>query len=227
MTDDGGGRPRWIHEAMLRRPWCFCFWGNRRIAVNRAAFELAPRINPRFGWFELRKPEDPVDPDDPAVDGRIPDALLFRTVQPDDFQPDNATANLAMWSVIRADEPKAVLHPIMDFLRLPQLLQEAIGNASPEGRPAVFVVSNADRVVQYYPEDLTATRAVLDVFARERVAVMITLCDVVRADRFAYDFVFEVRAEPGADWREATIRCEKDPTGELAIGEAVSAFPRR
>ena len=226
MAGPGSVTPPWISEGMLREPRSIEFWGNSRVALNRAAYEVAHRINPRYVWLEIGSPEDEVDPDDPAHTGVIPDDMLYRTVRPAEFKPDNATANLAMWSVVRQDEPDEVLHPLMDFLRLPERVQEVIGNAPREDRPAVYVAANADRVLQFYPDDPSSTAPILAVFVRERMSLIVTILNRTRSDRFLHDYVFEIRSAAGAKWQDALLVCERAPPGQgYEIGAAVRAFP--
>lgn len=228
MPGFGPGSPEWISPEMVGdRPWLLWIWGDSRIGVNRVAFDAARRLNSRFMWVEIGSPEDEVHPEDPSLSGMIPPELLYRTVPPEEMAPDNATANLAMWSVVRKDEPTAVLHPLMDFLRLPALIQEIVGNAPRGGRPAVWVAANADRLIEFYPDDPASSQPILDVWRRERLTTIVTLLDHPRNDRFLYDYVFEVRSQGRSDWREAEVVCEKAPAGQdYPIGKPVRAFAR-
>jgi hypothetical protein len=193
--------------------------------VNRAAYELVHRVHPRYAWIDVGAPEDEVSREDPSRDGSVPEHLLYRTVPPAQMEPDQMTANLAMWSVVRSGEPQEVLHPLMDFLRLPQLLQEIIGSSPRDGHPAVWVVANADRVIPFYPDDPASSQPILDVWKRERLTSIVTLLDHPRKDRFLYDYVFEVRSGETPNWRDAVIVCEKAPPGTgHEVGVAVPAF---
>jgi hypothetical protein len=154
--------------------------------------------------------------------------MLYRTVPPSDMRPESSTANLSMWSVVRSDEPREVIHTVVDFLRLPQRLQEVIGNAPREERPSVFVAANADRVVQFYPDDTASSQPILDVFVRERMMIIVTLLDHPRKDRFLYDYVFESRAGGSPDWRDSALICEKAPPDQgYKLGSPLRAFPGR
>jgi hypothetical protein len=228
MPGQGGAAPEWISAAMLAQPWSVQFWGDSRVALNRAAFEVAHRVNPRYVWLEIATPQDLAHPEDPARNGLVPDNMLYRTVPPSDLKPEDAGANLGMWSVVRTDEPEEVLHPLMDFLRLPERLQEVIGNAPREERPAVYVAANADRVVQFYPDDPESSRPILDVFHRERMMIIITFLNLPRKNRFLYDYVFEIRSGQTPDWPDSALICEKAPPGQgYQIGVPIRAFPPR
>jgi hypothetical protein len=215
----------WVPKDLTGGPRYVWIWGDSRVAVNRVAYEVVHRMNPTFVWIDIGTPDDDVDPDDPSRAGLVPETMLYQTVAPADLEPDNASANLAMWSVVRHDEPESVLHPLVDFLRLPQLVQEIIGNAPREGRSAVWVAANADRLIPFYPDDPAASQPILDVWRRERLSTIVTLLDHPRSDRFLYDYVFEVRAKGAASWREAVIVCEKAPEGDQAsVGVPTRAF---
>ncbi|MCI4350091.1 MAG: hypothetical protein L3K15_01050 [Thermoplasmata archaeon] len=226
MPGLGPGVPEWISPRMTRGPCNIWIWGDARLAVNRAAFEVVHRVQARYAWIDIGSSGDDVDPEDPSRNGLVPDTMLYRTIPPADLEPSHALANLAMWSVVRADEPIEVLHPLMDFLRLPQLLQEIIGNAPSEGHPAVFVVANADRLIAFYPDDDASSQPILDVWKRERLTAVVTLLDHPRKDRFLYDYVFEVRSKDSASWRDARILCEKAPADQgFRMGVPLRAFP--
>ncbi len=226
MDGQGAPPPDWITPGMLGQPRSMHLWGDSRVALSRAAYEVVYRVNPQYVWLNIGTPEDEVDPEDPSRNGLVPDHMLYRTVPPIDLKPDGATANLAMWSVVRNDEPDEVLHPLMDFLRLPERLQEVIGNAPREDRTAVFVATNGDRAAPFYPEEAASSQRILDVFRRERMTMIITFLHPPRRNRFLYDYVFEVRSAGMPGWRDSWIVCEKAPPGEgHQIGVPVRAFP--
>jgi hypothetical protein len=132
-----------------------------------------------------------------------------------------------MWSVIRADEPALVLHPLMDFLRLPSRVQQLVGTAEHSERPTVLVFGNADRVFQHYPDDSTSSRPILDGFQRERTTLVVTASAHPRKVQFEFDFVFELRAMSPMRWTTSQAAYEKAPPAPgYPIGEAIRAFVR-
>jgi hypothetical protein len=200
-------------------------WGDSRVAANQAAYEVAHRLNPKYLWVDIGSPDEKVHPEDPSRSGAVPREMLYGTVPPSELAPENASANLAMWSVVKKDEPTEVLHPLMDFLRLPQLIQEIVGNAPREGTPAVWVAANADRLMSFYPDDPASSQPILDVWRRERLSTVVTLLDHPRKDRFLYDYVFQIQAPRTGSWRDAVITCERAPPGQgYSIGKPVPAF---
>lgn len=219
------GGPAWIDEDLLGSPRIVFISGESRVGVNRAAWELASRVNASYIWLEVGTPEDSVDPDDPVLEGIVPPAQLYRTVPPADLRPDAAVANLALWSVIRSDEPTEVVDTLTDFLRLPSIVQEAIGTAPRNGQPGVCVFANGDRVAKNWPDDPSETRRLFDVWRREGVSLVVTFVGPLRRDRLESDYVFRCRSAAPDRWRDASMVYERSPPeAGHPVGSAVPAF---
>ncbi|HZY71060.1 MAG TPA: hypothetical protein VFF67_08820 [Thermoplasmata archaeon] len=220
--------PSWIGNDLLVTPRSVFISGDSRVGVNRVAWELAQRVNPSYFWLEVGTAEDSVDPDDPVVEGVVPPAQLYRTIPPSDLNPDVAVANLAMWSVIRSDEPAEVIHTLTDFLRLPPIVQEAIGSAPRNGMPGMCVFANGDRVAKQWPDDPSESRRLFEVWTRERVTLACTFVGPNRRDRLECDYVFKFRSGPGGSWRTGSMIYERAPEEVgVRVGESVPAFAPR
>ena len=209
--------PRWITPAMLASPWRIHLRGASRVAINRAAWELASRTDPTYRWLHIGAPFDPVEPDDPAANGMIPHAQLFRSIPPAEFAQNQAGANLGLWAVVRSDEPAERLDPVIDYLRLPHLLQKAMGDASRVMGPGVCVVANCDRIAEHYPDDPADIGRLVDVWRRSGAGLLVTFANMVRRSRFEYDYVFVVREQSDAGWRRSSISCEKAPPDDRRL----------
>jgi hypothetical protein len=199
---------------MLDEPRCFQIWGNSRVGVNRAAWELGHRVNPEYIWLDIRSADEPVDPEEPPASGLVPPEQLYKTLDSAEMGPDNPSANLAMWSVMRTDEAPETLHPLMDFLRLPAVIQEIIGLSPTSGRHGVVVVANADRIARYYPDKAESIGPLLNVWRRERVTLITTYNSPPRKTRSLYDYTFELKADARSSWKSSRMILERAPVGE-------------
>jgi hypothetical protein len=134
-------------------------------------------------------------------------------------------SNLAMWGVIRADEPSDTIHPLIDFIRLPRVIQEAIGLSTHWGSPRICVAANCDRISQHYPDEPREIDTLLRVWRSESIGLVTTYTNVERKSRFSYDYSFKVSFRTGGDWRECEISCEKAPQEDTKlVGVTVPAF---
>jgi hypothetical protein len=206
-------------------PTSIFFWGLSRVAVNRLALECARRINPQFVWLEIQDPDHLPSSEDPSEAGEIPRERLYLAEQPEDIRPENAVANMALFTVIRPDEPQEVVGHLMDFLRLPTKVQQILSEMGPLESPGVFVCANAELISGFYPESIESTKPYLDVFRREGITLVTALTGKFRSDRMAFDYVFKVHATPKTSWKACIVECEKSPDDEtIRAGHRVPAF---
>ena len=195
------------------------------MAANRLALECARRINPNFLWLEAQDPDEVRNPEDPSEAGEIPREHLYVTENPEELKPEDAIANMALWTVIRPDEPQAVVAHLMDFVRLPAKVQEMMSQMGSIESPGVLVWANAELSADFYPETIESSRPYLDVFRREGITLVSTLVGKTRADRFACDYVFKVHATPRTSWRACMVECEKSPDEAVVeVGKRLPAF---
>ena len=187
------------------------------------ALALARNLDPDPYWVEIRDSRPDGDGEGPAGLGRISEDHLY-IVQSGNARPQDAEANMTLWTVVRSDEPASVIAPFIDFLRLPQPVQEAVSRSkAPDGRP-VFVIANTDRVRPYYPTTAASVRPIVDSLLRAGVVPIFASLGPPGAGRWAFDFVFEVRAPPGEDPRRGTLVCERAPPGSAVPTGQVIPF---
>ena len=187
-------------------------YGASRTVLLRVAFALARANDSRPYWVDVRDPNEYLDPPGPVEMGWIPDDHLF-VVSRSEAKPQDAVSNLALWTVVRSDEPRSVIGGLTDFLRLPPSIQEALSRYGRESFRPVFVVANTDRVREYYPRNVTGVRAIIEAMIRGGVIPVFASLSPPGPGRLAFDLVFEVTAPDLAHWREGALRCEKSPVG--------------
>lgn len=186
--------------------------GKSRTVVLRAAYALARANDSQPYWVDVRDPNDYLDPPGPVEMGWIPDDHLF-VVSRSEARPQDAVSNLALWTVVRSDEPRSVIGGLSDFLRLPPQIQELLSQYGRENYRPVFVVANTDRVREHYPRDQTGVRAIVEAMVNGGVTPIFAALDPPGPGRFAFDLVFEIQADDLTHWREGVLLCERSFEG--------------
>ncbi len=211
-------------------------WGSSRAAVNRVLFAIATEIDPEFAWLDIRLPTDEPEEAGPVELGWIPDHRLFFTRRMADLTPPQALKPEAIVRVVRSDDPNQDVGAFADFLRLPSLTQTIVADLGPAPRGRVLVVSNSERVRDYYPRSPEAVRPLIDAHLAAGLIPMFGLSGTSGLGRMAMDMVLEVRLTDPAHWREGWLICEKSPAwtsiraGDKiplsAVGSVAAAFLR-
>jgi hypothetical protein len=183
-------------------------YGTSRTVLLRVAYAFAVSNDSRPFWVDVRDPNDYLDPPGPVEMGWIPDDHLF-VVSRSEAKPQDAVSNLALWTVVRSDEPRSVIGGLTDFLRLPPSIQDALSRYGRENYRPAFVVANTDRVREYYPRNVSGVRAIVKTMLRGGVIPIFASLSPPGPGRFACDLVFEVDAKDLTHWREGSLRCEK------------------
>ncbi len=183
-------------------------YGSSRTVILRLAYALARANDPHPYWVDVRDPNDYLDPPGPVEMGWIPPDHLF-VVSRSEAKPQDAVSNLALWTVVRSDEPRSVIGGLTDFLRLPSSIQEVISRYGGESVRPVFVVSNTDRVREYYPRNVSGVRGVIDAMLHGGVTPIFASLGPPGPGRFAFDVVCEVRAQDLSHWQQGSLVCER------------------
>jgi hypothetical protein len=196
-------------------------YGPDRPTLLHVAFSLAKLCDSNPYWVDIRDAASSDEPTGPVDMGRIPDDHLYIILEVD-ARPQNAEANMALWTVVRADESPATVAEFTDFLRLPRLVQEAVSRSRSEGARPVFVFANADHVRPYYPKTAADVRPSIDAIVHAGVTPIFAARGHPGAGRWAFDFVFEVREDSGHDRRRGALYCERAPPGlSVSTGQTI------
>jgi hypothetical protein len=196
-------------------------YGPDRPVLLHVAFALAKLCDSNPYWVDIRAADPIGDSSDPVGLGQIPEDHLY-ILQEGDARPQDAGTNLALWTVVRSDEPPSTVATFTEFLRLPRVVQEAVSRSRGDGRPPVFVFANADHVRPFYPKTAIDVRPSIDAMVRAGVVPIFACAGLPGAGRWAFDFVFEVRPDPGHDRRRGALVCERAPPGgSVSAGQII------
>lgn len=192
--------------------WGTFVHGSSRTVVLRLVYAMARANDPNPTWVDIRDTDLPVDPPGPTELGWIPENHLYLVCLAD-AKPQDAVANMALWNVVRSDEPSSVIGEFRDFLRLPPTIQDAVSRVGAEPSRPVFVIANSDRLRAYYPKDVGGVRPIINAMLHGGVLPLFAAAGAPGEGRLAFDFVFEVRAPDLDHWRTGSLVCEKAPPG--------------
>ena len=199
-------------DALSRGAWGTFIHGASRAAVLRVAYALA-RANDRLPfWVSIRDPDERTNAAGPLELGWLPKEQTF-VVSRQEARPREAVPASAVWNVVRSDEPSAVVSELVNFLRLPDSVQQALGQFGGTDRLRVFVVANCDRVRDVYPNTPEGVRPIVDAMLRAGGLPIFAAVSPPGPGRMAFDFVFEVRIPALDQWRDGILFCEKAPEG--------------
>ncbi len=197
-------------------------WGNSRAVVNRVLYAMVRASDPTPFWLELRGRDSSADEPGPVELGWIPPGHLFLADEPTAARPQDAIANMALWTVVRSDEPEAAVARLADFVRLPPIAQEILQRLDEGGGRRAVGVANADRARGDYPTTVEGVRPVVRALMDGSLLPFFGAVGPPGPGRMAFDFVFELRAADLAHWKEGTITAEKIPDGEdLRVGASI------
>ena len=216
-----GGEDSIFPGHLFDRPNSVLVFGPSRPLVNLTLYALAEATTPDFQWLDIGVPGEERPAVDPIQLGWIPEDRLWLVERPEALRPDDLTANLALFGLIRSDEPPATLTQITEFLRLPETSQRILALRPNDGRPGALAVTNAHRVMAVYPPNRVPPILALHIHAG--YSVLVGYADSAGPGRSAFDFVFHLDGADVREWRKSHLVCEKGiTTGPLRDGRPVA-----
>jgi hypothetical protein len=195
--------------------------GECRPLVNGVAFAMAEMLDLSPLWLEVRtKARSRLEPSISRA-GWVPPERLFLSDAGSGLEPNHLIANLALYNVVRSDEPAEILLELTDFLRLPELIQQAIGAATERASPRAIGVANSERVSHLFPRDRPSLQAFLTSIQHRSISLVAAHTGPVGDQRFAFDAVFQVLGPSLGAWAAGALVCEKGlAKGPYAIGRS-------
>jgi hypothetical protein len=209
-------------SSLGRGSWATFLWGDSRPVLNRVLFAMVSANDSSPFWLDIRGPAHATSEPGPVELGWIARNRLFLTAEPSEARPQSAADLLTISSVIRADEPPQVLTQFTDFLRLPPIAQEIVSRVERTETCHAIAIANSDRVRRDYPTTVDGVRRVIDVFLAAPILPFFSATSPPGLGRWAFDFVFEVRAKGLPSWREGLLIPEKAPAeSDFTVGRGV------
>lgn len=189
-------------------------YGQSRAVVNRLLYAMARAVDPDPIWLDLGPGSlGPGEDAGPVELGWVPNERLFVTWDVDQARPQNAVGNMALSSVVRADEPPESVARLADFVRLAPIAQELISRVAAGAPRHALAIANSDRVRGDYPHSVDGIQPIVTALVEASLCPLIGAQGVPGPGRMAFGYVFEVRAKDVAHWRDGTLLLEKAPSG--------------
>jgi len=192
--------------------------GADRLATNVTGYAIAALWKRRLTWVDIRDMTAPSEPYDSVLKNPTRANHDYLPIVPTDLLPETELSKLAASSMNLSETPGGGGASMLDFLRLPRLAQQLIGDATEGGPGRTVLTTNADRIDAIYRDRLEDTRALINAIHREGVKLVMTSTGTLRADRFAFDFVFVVDSNPGQRWEDSTVRIEHGTVPPDSVG---------
>lgn len=206
---------------LFGRPNSVFVYGPSRPLVTLTLFALAEATTPEFQWVDIGVPGEERTAFDPVRLGWVPHERLWHIEHPDALRPDDLTANLALFGLIRSDEPAATLAHLTEFLRLPETSQRILATRPHDGRPGALAVTNAHRVMAAFPP--SRVPPILAVHRAAGFSVFVGYSESAGPGRNLFDFVFRLDCDHIGEWRKGHLVCEKGiAAGPLRDGRPVA-----
>src|SRR5208282_5324899 len=157
-------------------------WGESRAALNRVLFAMVRASDPEPLWLDLRPREPEVEEPGPLELGWIPADHLFLAEAPEAARPQDAVANMALFTIVRPDES------------------------------AASIARLSDRVRSVYPATVEGVRPIVTSFLDAPLLPFFAAKGTPGPGRMAFEFVFELRVKDVAHWRDGTLLPEQAPS---------------
>jgi len=205
---------------VLGRPSSIFISGADRSLLKWVAYAALSPYSERVYWTDVRLPGEIPDPLDPMTRAVIP-AESVHVLLPLDLRPEEEEARraeTAAATMIRSEGAPDSLRRLIEFLRMPTHTQERISATYRRNEPAILVCANAHRLAGNYSSDRVAP--LVKSIVESGACVVSLWSDAPTSLESVFDVVLHVEGGGSADWRSATIRCEKGiASGPLASGK--------
>lgn len=179
-------------------------------AVNLAAYAIAASSERLLLWLDPPKsPPDPHDASGRVLGQLVDDGHHYLLRSPTELAPAPGVGDLSRWVVARPGSPDHDVGRLDDFLRLPEMVQRLLTEASGERRGLVLLLTNGDRISGFYPEDATSTQVYLRALKEMATKLVVGTTGLARTDRSVFDHIFRISRAVSGHWREARLTAEK------------------
>lgn len=219
-----GARPSdELLPGIFTKPSSVLITGTSRSLLKWFAFAALAPYGSRVHWTDVRLPNEVLDPLDPMTVHAIPEASLY-VLQPQELGPDHLgarQAEAAAATMIRTEGPSSSLEGLIEFIRMPSHAQKLISSTSNAPVPPILVTANAHRLASIYTEAQVAP--LMRVMLESGTCQVALWADARTAIMSIFDVILHVEGSGSADWRNATVQCEKG----ISHGPLATPGPRR
>jgi hypothetical protein len=206
----------------FERPSSVFISGSSRTLLKWFAFAWLSPYGSRVYWTDVRLPGEILDPLDPMAMHAVPEESVY-VLEPRELYPDEqgaSRAEAAAATMLESDEAPDLIRGLVEFLRMPLHGQKLISATGRVDLPSILVTANSQRIAIAYSQDRLEPlmRAMLEAGTCQ-VALWAEAPTTLTS---MFDATLALEGNDPADWRNATIRCERGiTTGRLSGGRTV------
>ena len=204
-------------------PFGYYIWSRSPRAGHVLAFAVGRFIDPTFRWISIREsPDDPSD-EERWVRHLLPRDRVLDPLAGSDLSRAHRVPRQTFNALLRTEGAASERIALDHIFLLPDRLQSILDETGSMSRPRAVVVSNTNRVREFYPADPERLRAYTDVFPRTGFSMITTSIPPPYRGRYGFDVVMRLDVANASEWRKAQLVVEKGlRSGEFRTG---ATFP--
>ena len=176
-------------------------WGASRSPTDEFARQVARRIDPRYAWIGTERPAEP------SAHG-LPGEAREVLVPPGPLSPVPPISEERFWSYLRAKGQRAVGRDVLEFVRMPDVLQTAILSLLEREPPRVLLLANLDRLLAGGPGAATLVGRYIEFLNAREVTLVAASAGRPGPERIDFDYSLTLPESVPADVRPPTAVCQ-------------------
>jgi hypothetical protein len=205
-------------------PLGYYLWSRSPRAGHVLAFAIARFADPAFRWMSIRETPGTPSEEESWLRRLLPADRLLDPISSTDLGKSPRPSRQVFNSMVRSEGAGAERIALDHFFLLPPRIQSLLDEPSASPGPRVVVVSNTNRVREFYPADPERLRAYTDVFPRTGFSMITTSIPPPFRGRYGFDIVLRLDVVSASDWRGAHLVVEKGlHSGSFRTGATISA----
>lgn len=202
-------------------PLGFYVWSRCPRASHVLAFAIGQFVDAGFRWMSIRETPETPSEEEPWVRRLVSKERLIDPLAPSELGQGPRVRRQTFNAFIRANGGAAERLALEHFFLLPERLRAVLDELSSTAPPRAVVVSNTNRVREYYPTDPDRLRAYTDVFPRSGISIIATSVPPPYKGRYGFDIVLWLDVASVSEWRAANLVVEKGlRSGEFRTGRS-------
>jgi hypothetical protein len=212
-----------VLPGIFSKPSSVFISGASRSLLKWFAFAALSPYGSRVYWTDVRLPKEILDPLDPMTIHAIPEDSLY-VLHPQELGPDQVgarQAEAAAATMIRTEGQSSSLEGLIEFIRMPSHAQKLISSTGSTTVPPILVTANAHRLAAMYTEEQVVP--LMRTLLESGTCQVALWADAPTAHKSIFDVILHVEGSGSADWRNATVQCEKG----VSSGPLASPKPHR
>jgi hypothetical protein len=201
------------------KPLGYYVWSRSPRAGHVLAFAIARFVDPAFRWISIRESPETPSEEERWVHRLLPRNRILDPLVGSELGKARRVPRQTFNALIRPEGAASERIALDHFLLLPDRLQAILDETNPVSTPRAVVVSNTNRVREFYPADPERLRAYTDVFPRSGISMITTSIPPPYRGRYGFDVVLRLDIANAAEWRKAHLVVEKGlRSGEFRTG---------